>query len=237
LDPKNRDKICVALDLADRVQALEMAKKLSPYVGVLKLGLELFVAEGPSLVSDFRALGLRIFLDLKLHDIPNTVRAAASGAGGLGVDFLTVHALGGRAMIAAALEGAESGASAKGFAAPSVVAVTVLTSHDSSSLIDLGFGGDPEAVTQNLAALAVQAGAGGLVCSPREVRKLRAKHGDGLRYLTPGVRPMGSEKGDQARTATPRQAIEAGADLVIIGRPILQAERPEEAAREILESL
>ncbi len=226
-DPK--DRICAALDFPSWSEAEPFARAIAPAVGMLKVGLELFGAEGPSAVRAAAALGLPVFLDVKLHDIPNTVEGAARSAAASGASLLTVHAAGGAAMIRAAVGGA--GARTR------VLAVTVLTSLDAAALEAIGLAGPPEDAVVRLARLAVAAGAGGLVCSPHEVAAVRAAVGPAALLVVPGIRPAGSARGDQARVATPAQALAAGADVIVIGRPLRDATDPVAAARDIAASM
>ncbi len=222
-------RLAVALDFSDRGQVVNLARVLAGRVGTAKIGLEAFVAHGPALVSEVLALGVPVFLDLKLHDIPNTVERAARGAARLGVSLLTVHASGGEAMLRAAVAGA-----AAATPAPAVVAVTVLTSLDDGSLADLGITGGAAARAKGWAGLAQRCGCTGVVCSAREAAALRAALGEGFLLVTPGVRPAGQDAGDQRRVTTPREAIAAGSDLLVVGRPITGAPDPAAAADEIL---
>jgi len=223
------ERICVALDFPSWREAEPFARTVAPGVGILKVGLEMFAAEGPSAVRAAATLGRPVFLDLKLHDIPNTVEGAARSAAASGASLLTVHASGGPAMVAAAVKGA--GGKLR------VLAVTVLTSLDAAALRAVGLDGPPEAAVVRLARLAVDAGAGGLVCSPHEVRAVRAAVGPGPLLVVPGVRPAGAAKGDQARVATPAEAVAAGADVIVLGRPLRDAPDPLAAAREIAAGL
>jgi orotidine-5'-phosphate decarboxylase len=217
-----KDSIALAADLP-LPEALALFDEIKAYVGVVKIGLSLFVEHGPGAVAAFTSRGARVFLDLKLHDIPNTVELAAKAAGGLGVAFLTVHAGGGEHMVRAAVEGVNAGAKAVGVGPPRVLAVTVLTSMDDSTLQSVGVEDPPPLQVERLAALAANAGAGGLVCSVREVSEVRRVVGPSLVLCTPGIRPKGSASHDQARVETPAAAIEAGANLLVVGRPITQA--------------
>jgi orotidine-5'-phosphate decarboxylase len=217
------NRICAALDFGAWEQAEPLARAIAPAVGMLKVGLELFVAEGPGVVRAAAALGRPVFLDLKLHDIPTTVEGAARSAAATGASLLTVHASGGAEMIRAAVRGA--GGRLR------VLAVTVLTSIDSAALETIGLAGPPEAAVVRLARLAAGAGAGGLVCSPHEVAQVRAAVGPGPLLVVPGVRPPGAAKGDQARVATPAEAVRAGADVIVVGRPLRDAADPVAAAR------
>jgi orotidine-5'-phosphate decarboxylase len=221
--------IVVALDAPDADTAAGWARAVAPYVSVLKVGLELFCRTGPSVVEAVRgADGMGLFLDLKLHDIPNTVAGAARAVAGLKPTYLTVHASGGADMVRAAVE-----------AAPEVciTAVTVLTSLDEAALAAIGLVGPSRDAVRRLAALSVAAGAGAIVCSPHEVAAVRAEVGPDVVLITPGVRPAGSDTQDQARVATPGQALRDGADLLVIGRPITGAADPAAAAARIAASL
>ena len=221
--------IAVALDTPDIDIAARWAHAVHPYVSVVKVGLELFCANGPQVVKVVRGGNdIKLFLDLKLHDIPATVAGAARSAARLGPTYLTVHASGGADMVRAAVE-----------AAPDVqiAGVTVLTSLDDSALGRIGLAGPSLDAVRRLAVLAVGAGARALVCSPHEVSAVRAEVGADITLITPGVRPVGAGADDQARIATPRQAIDDGADLVVIGRPITGASDPGAAAAAIAAGL
>ena len=224
-----RDRLCAALDFPSWTAAEPFARSVAPEVGLLKVGLELFAAEGPAAVRAAAALGRPVFLDLKLHDIPSTVEGAARSAAASGASLLTVHASGGPEMIRAAARGAGPGLR--------ILAVTVLTSLDAEALARVGLAGPPEEAVIRLACLAVDAGAHGLVCSPLVVAAVRARLGPGPLLVVPGVRPAGAARGDQARTATPREAVRAGADVLVIGRPLREAADPAAAARAIALSL
>jgi orotidine-5'-phosphate decarboxylase len=225
-----RNPIAVALDTADVNVATRWAAAVAPHVSTVKVGLELFTAEGPAAVEKVRAAAadVDVFLDLKLHDIPATVAGAARSVRPLQPRYLTVHASGGPAMIAAAAE-----------ALPDtyVTAVTVLTSLSADDLDTIGLAGPPEDAARRLAALAVDAGARALVCSPREVALVRDVVGPTVVLITPGVRPAGADHQDQARVATPQQALADGADLLVVGRPITGAPDPGRAAADLLSSL
>jgi len=228
-----RERIAVALDLASRAELLGAAHLLRAEVGTFKIGLEAFIAHGPDLVRELVSLGAPVFLDLKLHDIPNTVGGAAAAAARTGASILNVHAAGGRTMMRAAGERAREAAAAAGLPAPKVIAVTILTSLDADALREIGFVGSPGDAAVRLAALARESGLDGVVCSPEEVAPIRACCGAEFLLVVPGVRPAGSAAGDQRRVATPGVAIRAGADLLVIGRPILAAPDPVAAARAI----
>jgi orotidine-5'-phosphate decarboxylase len=211
-------RIVVALDVPTRTQALGLAAALDPRLCRLKVGKELYTAAGPRLLEQLMAKGYEIFLDLKFHDIPNTVAGACRAAAALGVWMLNVHALGGRAMLEAARVAVADG--------PLLTAVTVLTSLTERDLEEIGLRGPAEAAVLRLAALAQTCGLDGVVCSPQEAAALRRRFGPGFRLVTPGVRPAGAADGDQARVATPAAAIAAGVDDLVIGRPITQAADP-----------
>ncbi len=222
-----RERLALAADVP-LPQAEALYRQVQPYVGVVKVGLSLFVEHGPRAVQTFTALGADVFLDLNLHDIPNTVELAAARASALGVKYLTVHASGGRAMLEAAVRGAGR---------PVVLAVKVLTSLDAVSLNAVGVPDSPELQAERLAKLARDAKVLGLVCSAREVAQLRKAVGRELVLCTPGIRPEGSAKGDQARVETPAAARKAGSDLLVVGRPIYEAKDPVAAARAIHDEL
>jgi orotidine-5'-phosphate decarboxylase len=221
--------IAVALDTGDMEQAARWAAAVTPYVSTVKVGLQLFCRHGPDIVAAVRgASGADLFLDLKLHDIPATVAGAARAVARLKPRYLTVHASGGSAMIRAAVE-----------AVPDtlVAGVTVLTSLDQPVLQAVGLAGPPEDAVRRLAALAVEAGARALVCSPQEVALVRGEVGPGVVLITPGVRPVGADADDQARIATPAQAMANGADLLVVGRPITAADDPGAAAARLAATL
>jgi orotidine-5'-phosphate decarboxylase len=199
---------------------------------MFKIGKELFTSLGPQAVSLVHQMGGKVFLDLKYHDIPNTVAGAVRAAAGLGVSMLTIHASGGSKMIQAAAEAAKEVKDP-----PAVIAVTLLTSLGQADVDDLGYGGSPQDVVVRLAALSLAAGADGLVTSPREVKSLREKHGEKPLLITPGVRPAGSAAGDQTRVATPAMAIRDGADFLVIGRPITRDRNPAGAAGRIAKEI
>lgn len=226
-------QLCVALDAPDLATAEAWAGAVAPHAGLLKVGLELFSAEGGAAVRRIAARG-PVFLDLKLHDIPNTVAGAVRSLSSLRAAWLTIHAAGGAAMIAAAREAAEK---AGGQGRMKILAVTVLTSLDAAALAETGVAGGTVQQVLRLARLAVAAGADGLVCSPREVAPLRDALGDGPALVVPGVRPAGSAADDQARTATPEEMAAAGADFVVVGRPITKAPDPAMAAAAIARAL
>ena len=227
-----------ALDARDRATVERLAHLLAPAVGGLKLGLEYFCAHGPEGVAAVRAAGRPLFLDLKLHDIPNTVAGAVRSAVALEPHYLTIHAAGGAAMMQAAREAAEEEAARRGVAPPNLLGVTVLTSLDADALARQGIAGSAHDQVLRLAALAHEAGLAGVIASPHEVATLRAAHGPDFDIVVPGIRPAsGAGKGDQARVATPADAARAGATALVVGRPITQAPDPLAAARAIVEDI
>lgn len=221
-------RVYVALDTPDLQRAKGIAQRVRHHVGGLKLGLEFFAAHGQPGVREMAALGLPIFLDLKLHDIPNTVAKAVQQLAGLAPAILTVHASGGRAMLEDAKAAAPSGTK--------VVAVTMLTSLDADDLAATGVQGDAHDHVVRLAALAHGAGVDGIVCSGAEVAAAKAAWPGGF-FVVPGVRPAGGATGDQKRVVTPREALDAGASVLVVGRPITEAEDPDAAARAIAATL
>ncbi|HVR41306.1 MAG TPA: orotidine-5'-phosphate decarboxylase [Thermoanaerobaculia bacterium] len=221
-----RDRLVVAADLSSRDEILRLADELHGVAGVIKIGLQAFIANGPSLVRDVVARGERVFLDLKIHDIPNTARHAVAEAAQLGAAMLTVHAAGGEAMLhAAANENLL------------VLGVTILTSIDDAELRAIGFAGTPLDNAVRLARLAQRAGLRGVVASPLEIAAIREACGTGFVILTPGIRPAGSDAGDQRRTMTPRDAVAAGADYIVVGRPITAARDRRAAAEAVVEEI
>jgi orotidine-5'-phosphate decarboxylase len=224
-----KDRLIVALDVPSAAQARQVVQTLGDTVSFFKIGKQLFTAEGPQLVRELVSSGRKVFLDLKFHDIPNTVAEAVRSAARLGVSMLNVHASGGSKMLKAAVE-----AAAQSETKPLVLAVTVLTSLSDHDLQEIGVSGGSLSQVMRLAALARNAGCGGVVASAREAHELRREMGAGFAIVTPGVRPSGAALGDQSRVLTPTDAIAAGADYLVVGRPILQASDPVAAANEIL---
>ena len=227
-----RDRLIVALDTPDVEKTRALVQKLGDSVSFYKVGKELFTAVGPSIVRELVAGGKKVFLDLKFHDIPNTVAGAVRSAASLGVSLLTVHASGGSKMLQAAAE-----AAAQSESQPTVLAVTVLTSLAAPDLEQIGVKGSLEAQVLRLASLAINAGCGGIVASAQEALHLRQALGAEFTLVTPGIRPAGSVAADQARVVTPEAAIRAGADFLVVGRPISAADDPVEAARAILQQI
>ena len=232
-----RNPIIAALDVPTAEQALKLAEQIAPAVGAFKIGSELFTAAGPDIVKKIRATGASVFLDLKFHDIPNTVAKAVAAAVQLDVQMLTVHTSGGFEMLKAAEKAAEEVAWKLGRIPPLVLGVTVLTSLDTAALREIGLDVNVEYQVRRLATVATRAGLRGLVCSPQEVVKLRQAIPPAMQLVTPGIRTGAENADDQKRTLTPREAIAAGANWLVIGRPIYAAENPRAAAEKILESL
>lgn len=230
------DKVIIALDCS-RERAFELADLLSGKATWVKVGMTLFFAEGPAIVEAMRARGLRVFLDLKVHDIPFQVEGAVRSASLTGADILSIHGLGSSAMIAAARRGAEEAAEARGSERTRLVAISVLTSMDQAALDEIGVTSTVVEEVERLASLSYGAGADGIVCSPQEASRMRELLGPDALIVCPGVRPAGSEVGDQKRIATPAAAIEAGASKLVIGRPITGAEDPVAAFDAICQEL
>lgn len=230
-------RIIVPLDVPTEEAAIALIKSI-PQVTFWKVGLELFVSSGPSILEFLKSQDKRIFLDLKLHDIPNTMAGAARAAGGYGVDLLTVHAAAGRSALSAAQAAAEEGAKAAGYEPPRVIAVTLLTSIDSEALAgELQISASVTDYAQQMAALAALSGLAGAVCSPHEAQQLRGDRGPSFVLVCPGVRPTWAQKGDQQRLMTPKQAMASGASYLVIGRPITQAEKPAAAFERICQEI
>jgi orotidine-5'-phosphate decarboxylase len=231
-EDRARDRLALALDLP-LPEAEALYRRVASSIGFAKIGLALFAEHGPAAVERFLRLGAKVFLDLKLHDIPHTVELAAAGAARLGISFLTVHGQGGSAMLRAAMAGVTEGSTRSGTTPPKVLAVTALTSLSDADLEETGFPGSAAQLASRLARLALASGVDGLVCSPQELKSLRELGGPKAFLCTPGIRPEGAERGDQSRVATPEAAIRAGANLLVIGRPIYASADPIQAAREI----
>ena len=232
-----RNPIIAALDVPTAEAALKLAEQLAPVTGGFKIGSELFTAAGPDIVRRIHDTGAAVFLDLKFHDIPNTVARAVAAAVRLDVQMLTIHTSGGLEMMRAAEASAQQAAKADGRTAPLVLGVTVLTSSNDSRLAEIGCEPNVGAQVERLARLAVKAGLRGLVCSPLEIVALRKILPAQVQLVTPGIRTGAEKADDQKRTLTPREAIAAGANWLVIGRPICAAENPRAAAEKILESL
>ena len=223
------DKLIVALDVATKEKALDLLKELRDQISLFKIGLQLYTAEGPEIVLSVRATGANVFLDLKLHDIPNTVALAVESAAQLKIQMLTIHLSGGEAMIRAAVSAKPRDVLLLG--------VTVLTSVDEQTIRQIGIPDKIENHVLRLAKLGVENGIDGIVASPHEITTLRREFGDKIKIVVPGIRPPWSEAGDQKRVMSPREALDAGADYLVIGRPITAHSRPGEAVRKILHEL
>ena len=234
-----QDRIIVALDLSEK-DSIALAEKLQGHAKWMKVGMTLFYAAGPSIVEKMHDLGYKVFLDLKLHDIPHQVEGAAQAASMSGADVLSIHGCGGAQMIQAARRGVEAAAQLRG-SRTKLVAITVLTSMDQDDLTSIGVLNPVVSQVETLEAFAINNGADGVVCSAREAKDVRRRQGDDILIITPGVRPLGSSTQDQSRVTTPSQAILDGASHIVVGRPITQAEDPVAAidaiAKEIVEVL
>ena len=224
----SRERLCIALDFPTSAEVLTAARRMAGRVGWFKVGLEAFVAEGPSLVSQVAATGAKVFLDLKFHDIPATVAGAVASATRSGVAMVNVHAAGGRAMLEAAREAADRAKLER------LIAVTLLTSIDTKALADLPMAGHPEGIARRLARLARECDLDGVVCSASDVSGIREACGPGFFTVVPGIRPAGAQVYDQKRVATPEAALSAGADLLVVGRPVTAAPDPDAALAQIL---
>lgn len=229
-------KIIIALDVKNREEARAVLESL-PEARIFKVGLELYTAEGPAMIDLVKSFGKEVFLDLKLHDIPNTVAGAVKSAVRHGVAMLTLHTSGGREMMKRAVEAARETAVKENKPLPLILGVTVLTSLKDADLQEIGFSSDSRNQVLRLARLAVESGIEGIVCSPQELESLRAELGSRVRIITPGIRPAWAEAQDQKRIMTPGEAIKKGADFLVIGRPITQAPVPREAFNRVLEEL
>jgi orotidine-5'-phosphate decarboxylase len=225
-----KDRLIVALDVAGKDKANRLVEELAPHVGMFKVGKELFTAEGPAVVRTIIEAGGSVFLDLKFHDIPNTVAKAVGAAAQLGAFFVTLHLSGGRVM----LEAAASALPAEG---TQLLGVTVLTSHTDASLQETGASGTVSETVRRLVRLAQESGIDGVVCSPHEIALVRETAGDDLVIVTPGIRPKGSARGDQARVTTPLEALRLGSNYIVVGRPITEAASPKDAAQAIVDEL
>jgi orotidine-5'-phosphate decarboxylase len=223
------EKIIVALDVATKKEALALVDQLREQIPFFKIGLQLYTAEGPEIVRAVRRMEANVFLDLKLHDIPNTVARTVESASALGVQLLTIHLSGGAEMIRAAITARKGKFS--------ILGVTVLTSANDQTLRQIGVASEMESQVLRLSRLGVENGIDGIVASPHEIKILRAEFGNKIKIVVPGIRPIWADAGDQKRVMTPREAIEAGADYLVIGRPITAHPKPREAVKKILADL
>ncbi len=226
LSPSTRAKTALALDVDDLVSANRLARQLAPWFGVVKIGLELYTAAGPDAIGAMVDLGFDVFLDLKLHDIPTTVGKASSVAGALGVSYLTMHAHGGSAMLRAGVDGFKEGAMKAGLPEPTALAITVLTSDTQA----------PDHIVPNRLRLAVEAGCGGIVCSAADLRDIR-EMAPRIMRVVPGIRAADGERHDQPKAVTPTEALDNGADLIVVGRAVTLAQDPEAAAAVLFAGL
>lgn len=227
-----KDRLIVALDRDSRDEVLRLVDELSGTAGLFKIGLQAFIANGPQLVREVMGRGMKVFLDLKLHDIPNTVAHAAAAAAELGVSMLTVHASGGRSMLKATRE-----AVSRFDTPPMILGVTILTSLDDIDVHSIGFRAGASESAAALALLTAESGGDGVIASPHEITAIRELCGERLTIITPGIRPAGGARDDQKRAMTPREAIAAGADYIVVGRPITESSNPADAARRIVDEL
>jgi orotidine-5'-phosphate decarboxylase len=228
-----RDPIIVALDLEDRESLLRTARILQGKVETVKVGLEAYTRMGPQVMFELGEMGFRVFADLKLHDIPNTVSGAVKSLVKQGASMLTVHISGGRRMLEAALEAASGEAETMGISAPLVLGVTVLTSLDDVAVAEIGWSGDTADMVLSLAGLGLRCGLHGVVASAREVAEIRASMGPEAVLVTPGIRLQGTDSQDQVRTASPAEALSAGADYLVVGRPVIAHADPAAALHEV----
>lgn len=232
-----QNPVICAVDTTDVAKARALSSQLSGHIGALKLGLEFFTANGAAGVQQIANAQSPVFLDLKFHDIPNTVAKAIKATAGIDAFIMTVHTAGGHTMMKAAAEAASENAAKTGKRRPYVVGVTVLTSMDQNDLSEIGVRDAVADQVKRLAELAQKAGLDGVVCSPHEIEMIKKTCGKDFKLVVPGIRPAGSETGDQKRVLTPREAVQKGADFLVIGRPITESANPAQAAKDILASL
>ncbi|MCE3232213.1 MAG: pyrF [Rickettsiaceae bacterium] len=233
---KHNPIIC-ALDTKDITAAKKLCAQLQPHIGMIKLGLEFFTKNGPDGIRAVASSGIPIFLDLKFHDIPNTVAEAIRSAVSLDVSIITIHTLGGQNMMQGAICAARDEAERLGKKRPIIVGVTVLTSMDEADLNGIGVDRKPAQQVEVLAKLAKQSGLDGIVCSPHEIELVKKLCGQDFKTIVPGIRPAGGDNGDQKRVMTPKEAVDKGADFIVVGRPITVSDNPAKAAQEIFNSL
>ena len=229
-----KERILLALDVESREKALHLVQSVQSLTGMFKVGLQLYMAAGPAIVQEIVEMGSKVFLDLKLHDIPNTVRNAAAEAAKLGASMITVHASGGRAMLEAVSKDMQDKFGDK---KPIVVGVTVLTSFDAAGLQEVGVVNPMDDQVVKLARLSQSCGLDGVVCSPREIRLIRSAVGPSFKIVTPGIRMPGQSADDQQRTATPKEAIAAGADYIVVGRSVTEDRDPRGALERLIQSI
>lgn len=234
---KGKDRLIVALDVATLDQAERMIDILAGEVEIFKVGIAPFTGFGQAILKKLRSSGKKVFLDLKVHDIPNTARNAAQAAAREGVFMMNFHCLGGESMLRAAVEGAGKADTKEGQKPPLLLGVTILTSMDTEEMEAVGLAGGTQKKVSDLAQIAWKAGLDGVVASAREARMIKKETGEAFLVVTPGIRPEWSATGDQKRVLTPRGAMDEGADYIVVGRPILQADDPAEAARRIIEEM
>ena len=234
---KNRDRLIMALDVSTLKEAERLVRQLSPLVKFFKVGKELFTSVGPKAVQMVRAHKAEVFLDLKFHDIPNTAGAACAEAARLKVSLLSVHALGGKEMLVRAARSVRQAAGREGAARPRVLAVTILTSMTERDLKEIGINKRLGKAVEDLARLAQHCGLDGVIASGHEIKRIRKVVKNNFLIVTPGVRPAWAARGDQKRIMTPGEALEAGADYLVIGRPITRSDRPREAAEKVLKEM
>ncbi|MQY58081.1 MAG: orotidine-5'-phosphate decarboxylase [Clostridia bacterium] len=235
---ETKGRLCLALDVDDKSTAERLVKQLSEYVGIFKIGFQIYTKEGPEIISAIKELGGEVFLDLKFHDIPNTIAQVSRIATSLGVSMFNLHVSGGKEMMKAAVQSAQEEADRLGFKKPKILGVTVLTSIDQPTLRNqLRINNSIEEHVKHLALLAQKAGLDGVIASPKETSIIRTTCGADFIIGTPGIRPPGSPPDDQKRTLTPREAIVAGATFIVVGRPIRKAKNPVQAAMRILEEI
>jgi orotidine-5'-phosphate decarboxylase len=232
-----KDKLIVAIDMSDSREVEKLCRELDNSVGILKIGLELIYSQGLDILKMVRDSGYQIFLDAKLHDIPEQVSRSCAAVAKLGVRMVTLHTLGGYNMLHKSVEKVKEASAGLGIESPLLLGVTILTSLDDSDLEEMGFRSRVQDTVLRLADLAVRAGLDGIVCSAQEASLIKAKYGDRLIVVTPGIRPAGQEPGDQKRVVTPAEAMKVGIDYIVVGRPITEAQDRLAAARAILEEM